>query len=307
LLETQLFPSRLHTIYLQHHSDLFNCIFLSKLRQILPIPVSRDSKRRNALLRIFPAPSPALNNKATPFVLPISDSSLLFLRTTLQSTKNLPSHITMSNSYYGVPQYHSLPHSSHNSHGHHGRSRRGPRISSQNAHRQYKPQRSPKEVPETPTYNEYLQRLEAAKSFEFDDDELFCPFNLLTEDDVCLKFHPGRSRASTYGSAQLQSIHSSSGSDRGSLSSGSPEGSPLQQQVQPTPSFQFSSAPNTFNPAPSAYQQSHNMKLHQPMAQRTRNAIPIVDPSTRSVASPPLSVSPGRQMQQQQRYMPRHW
>jgi len=39
------------------------------------------------------------------------------------------------------------------------------------------------------------------------------------------------------------------------------------------------------------------MKLHQPMAQRTRNAIPIVDPSTRSVASPPLSVSPARQMQ----------
>jgi hypothetical protein len=42
------------------------------------------------------------------------------------------------------------------------------------------------------------------------------------------------------------------------------------------------------------------MKLHQPMAQRNRiNAIAIVDPSTGSVASPPLSVSPGRQMQNQ--------
>jgi len=39
-------------------------------------------------------------------------------------------------------------------------------------------------VPETPAYVEYIQRLEAAKSFEFDDDEVFCPFHLLTEDDV---------------------------------------------------------------------------------------------------------------------------
>ena len=85
---------------------------------------------------------------------------------------------------YGAPQYHQNV-SSH-PHNHHGRSRRGPRISSQNAHRHnYKAQRSPKEVPETPTYAEYLVKLEAAKSFEFDDDEVFCPFHLLTEDDVC--------------------------------------------------------------------------------------------------------------------------
>lgn len=85
---------------------------------------------------------------------------------------------------YGAPQYHHNV-SSH-PHNHHGRSRRGPRISSQNAHRHnYKAQRSPKEVPEAPTYSEYLQHLEAAKSFEFDDDEVFCPFHLLTEDDVC--------------------------------------------------------------------------------------------------------------------------
>ena len=207
---------------------------------------------------------------------------------------------------YGAPHYHSNV-SSH-SHNHHGRSRRGPRISSQNAHRQYKAQRSPKEVIEAPTYSEYLQRLEAAKSFEFDDDEVFCPFHLLTEDDVCsIHQHtldlPLYQSRSTDRSLQLQSIHSSSSSDRGSLSSGSPESSPLQHQVQPTPSFLLSGAPNTYNPAQAGFQQ--HMKLHQPMAQRTRNAIPIVDPSTRSIASPPLSVSPGRQMQQQ--YVPRRW
>lgn len=93
----------------------------------------------------------------------------------------------MANYGYGMPHYHSHV-SSHSQH-HHGRSRRGPRISSQNAQRQYKAQRSPKELlPEPPAFTEYLQRLEAAKSFEFDDDELFCPFHLLTEDDVRLLF-----------------------------------------------------------------------------------------------------------------------
>lgn len=208
---------------------------------------------------------------------------------------------------YSAPHYHSNV-SSH-SHHHHGRSRRGPRISSQNAHRQYKAQRSPKELPEPPTFTEYLQKLEAAKSFEFDDDEVFCPFHLLTEDDVC--FITSNGRQGRYQDAKctniklkLQSIHSSSSSDRGSLSSGSPDSSPLQQQVQPTPSFLLSSAPNTYNPTSGGFQQQQqHMKLHQPMAQRTRNAIPIVDPSTRVAASPPLSVSPGRQMQQH--YAPR--
>ena len=210
---------------------------------------------------------------------------------------------------YSAPHYHS--NASSHSHNHHGR-RRGPRISSQNAHRHYKAQRSPKEVPEPPTYVEYMQKLEAAKSFEFDDDEVFCPFHLLTEDDVRAVMPPIRkvtlpsaTRADTLD--QLQSIHSASSSDRGSLSSGSPESSPLQHPVQPTPSFLLSSAPNAYNPTSHGYQHSHqqHMKLHQPMAQRTRNAIPIVDPSTRSVASPPLSVSPARQMQQQ--YAQRRW
>ncbi|KAK3069590.1 hypothetical protein LTR53_011957 [Teratosphaeriaceae sp. CCFEE 6253] len=210
----------------------------------------------------------------------------------------------MASHYYSAPHY--LPNSaashnnSNNNHGHHGRSRRGPRVSSQNAQRLYnsKAQRSPKEAPEAaPAYVEYIQRLEAAMSFEFDDDEVFCPFHLLTEDD-------------------LQSIHSSSSSDRGSLASGSPDSSPLQHQVQPTPSFLFSSSAHHHNnanhnfpppPASSAasYTAQHQMKLHQPLAQRTRNAIPIVDPSTRSVASPPLSVSPGRQMPGA--FMARRW
>ncbi|KAI5362905.1 hypothetical protein Slin14017_G065860 [Septoria linicola] len=157
----------------------------------------------------------------------------------------------------------------------------GPRVSSQNAQRQYKAQRSPKEeVAPAPTYSDYLRVLQAAKGFELDDDEAFCPFNLLTEDD-------------------LNEIRSSSGSDRGSLSSGSPSGSPLQQQVQPTPSISLlSSIPTSYTPV--NYHQP-STKLHQPMAQRTRNAIPIVDPSTRSASS----VSPGRQVQQQ--YGQRRW
>ena len=219
----------------------------------------------------------------------------------------------MTSQFYGAPHY--LSNTSAQTHGHHGRSRRGPRISSQNTHRQYKTQRSPKETPEAPAHVEYFQRLEAAKCFEFDDDELFCPFHLLTEEDVRLfsqrsRYTPSRAQSGADYNWQLQSIHSSSSSDRGSLSSGSPESSPMQQQVQPTPSFSFSSAPNSYNPTPTGFQQhtsAHHqqMKLHQPMAQRTRNAIPIVDPSTRSIASPPLSVSPGRQMQQQ--YISRRW
>jgi hypothetical protein len=149
---------------------------------------------------------------------------------------------------------------------------------------------------------DYLRVLEAAKGFEFDDDEIFCPFNLLTEDDVC-RVSLSHWDAQANFPSQLQSIHSSSGSDRGSLSSGSPEGSPLQHQVQPTPSVLLTSVPNAYNS--SSFQQAQHMKLHQPMAQRSRNAIPIVDPSTRSIASPPMSVSPARQMQQQ--YIGRRW
>ncbi|KAF2813508.1 uncharacterized protein BDZ99DRAFT_258000 [Mytilinidion resinicola] len=176
-------------------------------------------------------------------------------------------------------------HSSHNHHG--GRSRRAPRISAshQRMGKQMQMYRTPKEAyVEPPTVTAFRRDFEAARSFDLEDDEVFCPFHLLTEDD-------------------LQSIHSS-GSDRSSLSSGSPEQSPLQHQLQPTPSFVLSSAPNPYTPSYQP-QQSSQTKLHQPLAQRTRNAIPIVDPSTRTVASPPPSVSPNRQMAQQ--FMSRRW
>ncbi|CBX92544.1 hypothetical protein IAQ61_006061 [Plenodomus lingam] len=184
---------------------------------------------------------------------------------------------------YGAQQH--SQHLNAHSHNHH-RSRRAPRISAQQNNKQFRQVRTPKEFNvEPPTTIAFKRDFEAARSFDIEDDEMFCPFHLLTEDD-------------------LQSIHSS-GSDRSSLSSGSPEQSPLQHQLQPTPSFVLSSAPNPYTP--SAFQPTNatQTKLHQPLAQRTRNAIPIVDPSTRAVASPPPSVSPNRQMQQQ--FMSRRW
>jgi len=211
---------------------------------------------------------------------------------------------------YQYPMHYPNTMQSHNNHTHnHHNRRRGPRMSAaQNAHRQQfvKAQRSPKEpLLESPTFNIYAKDYEAARSFEFEDDEVFCPFHLLTDDDVCLFFPSTFAPPLADPYLQLQSIHSS-GSDRSSLSSGSPEASPQQHSVQPTPSFLLST-PSNFNQA--AFQQNNavhhqqqqqqRMKIHQPMAQRTRNAIPIVDPSTRTVASPPQSVSPARQMQHQ--------
>jgi hypothetical protein len=141
------------------------------------------------------------------------------------------------------------------------------------------------------------REFELARSFDFEDDELFCPFNLMTDDDV------RRSRPSLIQlTSQLQSMHS--GSDRSSLSSGSPDNSPLQQQTQPIPIPSF--LLNTRYPALSHQAQVYQPKLHQPLPQRGQGkAIPIVDPSTRNVASPPPSVSPARQqMMQAQHFVP---
>lgn len=200
----------------------------------------------------------------------------------------------MSAYYYGQQQQHhhhpssaSSHSSSHNHHG--GRSRRAPRLSnSQNSHRQFRGVRSMKELTETPANSAFRMRFEAGRSFDLDDDLEFCP-SLLTEDD-------------------LISIHSSS-SD-GSLSSGSPQSSPLQPQIQPsqqvTPSFSISSAAsnNTYNPVNGFQSNNQQMKIHQPSALRSRNAIPIVNPSTgMRVPSPPSSISPA--MMQQQSYQHR--
>jgi hypothetical protein len=123
----------------------------------------------------------------------------------------------------------------------------------------------------------FRARFEAGRSFDLDDDLEFCP-GLLTEDD-------------------LQSIHSSS--DRSSLSSGSPASSPLQQQIQPaqqvSPGFSLSTHSNPYASSPSSFFQPSQMKIHQTTTGRSRNAIPIVNPSTgMRVPSPPLSISPSR-------------
>lgn len=216
----------------------------------------------------------------------------------------------------------TLAHQPHTSHGHHGRNRRGPRASSQNTHRQYKAQARVKEVPTAPDYSDYMARLEAARGFDLEDDMSFCPFHLLTEDDV-RSLDSCRRQSTDFD--QLQSIHSATMSERGSASSGSPDSSPLQQstypQPQPTPALMLSSTTNSFTPAPMASvmhgnqfnvhlpqsSMSHKTKLHQPMAQRIRNPIPIVDPSTRpgTITPPQQSISPNRMHQQQ--YMQRRW
>ncbi|MCJ1484789.1 hypothetical protein MMC06_004962 [Schaereria dolodes] len=231
--------------------------------------------------------------------------------------------------YYGAQHHQPSSATSHASHNHHGgRSRRAPRLSSQNSHRQFRGVRSMKELTEAPTVSVFRTRFEAGRSFDLDDDLEFCP-GLLTEDDVStlstsgiisevspnsITTTPVCVRATStdgHSGKQLQSIHSSA-SDRSSLSSGSPDSSPLQQQIQPTqqvtPNFSISSASNnSYNPA-TGFQTNNNhhpMKIHQPSAVRTRNAIPIVNPSTgMRLASPPSSISPARM--QQQTYT-RHW
>jgi hypothetical protein len=216
----------------------------------------------------------------------------------------------MANFYSYGAQHHSS-HPNLQSHQHHaGRSRRATRASAahhNHNHKQARALRLQREAEELANERAWAfrQTFEAARSFDFEDDELFCPFNLLTDDDVSvdglsIEFL-GIEPLTTL--PQLQSMHS--GSDRSSLSSGSPEHSPLQQQIQPTPSFLL--PPSNSFPNPS-YQAQSQPKLHQPLAQRIGpKAIPIVDPSTRSVASPPPSVpsvSPARQLMQAQQFIP---
>ncbi|KAL8942470.1 MAG: hypothetical protein Q9211_001364 [Gyalolechia sp. 1 TL-2023] len=220
----------------------------------------------------------------------------------------------MSAYYYG-PQHHhpsSILSRSSSSQNHHGsRSRRAPRLSaSQHTPRQFRGVRSMKELTESPPISAFRARFEAGRSFDLDDDLEFCP-GLLTEDDVWNWLGSPiwcGSIADRHCVRQLQSIHSAS-SD-GSMSSGSPQSSPLQQQIQPqqvTPTFSIPSAStNAYNPSnfPSDNNQ-HRLKLHQPAALRSRNAIPIVNPSTgMRVPSPPTSISPA--MMQQQTYA-RRW
>ncbi|KAJ9193417.1 hypothetical protein DTO027B5_1647 [Paecilomyces variotii] len=185
-------------------------------------------------------------------------------------------------------QHHHHAAASHmvsNTNNHGGRSRRGPRMGSQNTQRQFRGVKSMRELAEAPTITAFRARFEAGRSFDLDDDLEFCP-GLLTEDD-------------------LHSIHSS-GSDRSSLSSGSPDSSPLQHQIQPaqqvTPSISLSPA-STNAYVPSAMNGNLNqMGFQQPAAVRARKVIPIVNPHTGvTLSSPPTSISPGA-MQNQRRW-----
>ncbi|KAL8902540.1 MAG: hypothetical protein Q9207_004616 [Kuettlingeria erythrocarpa] len=95
-----------------------------------------------------------------------------------------------------------------------------------------------KELTESPPTSAFRARFEAGRSFDLDDDLEFCP-GLLTEDDVSSRPSPLNvaptvvcdQDADDGYEQQLHSIHSSS-SD-GSMSSGSPQSSPLQHQIQP--------------------------------------------------------------------------
>lgn len=129
--------------------------------------------------------------------------------------------------------------------------------------------RSMKELTESASVAAFRARYEAGRSFDLDDDLEFCPAGLLNDDE-------------------LQSISSNS-SDRSSVSSGSPDGSPLQHQVQPNFALPTPAYPNV----PGYYQTTHG-QVKFPTSTRTRNAIPIVNPMTgQRVASPPLA-SPSR-------------
>jgi hypothetical protein len=206
----------------------------------------------------------------------------------------------MSTFFYGGQHHHQQqqhhqvqhPHPMPQSHNHHGRSRRAPRLpSAQNSHRQFRGPKVVKEVviSEAPSMAAYRARFEAGRSFDLDDDLEFCP-NLLTFDE-------------------RQSV--TSGSDRSSLSSGSPSSSPLQAQIQPhqiTPALAISSAATSAYMSPPSFNSNNSsLKIHQPFAIRSSrtSAIPIVNPSTGNrIASPPSSISPGMM---QQTTMARRW
>ncbi len=80
-------------------------------------------------------------------------------------------------------------HHNNNHHHHGGRSRRAPRLASlHHSNKHFRPSRAPKEVPEPANVIAFRRDFEAARSFELEDDEMFCPFHLLTEDDVSHPF-----------------------------------------------------------------------------------------------------------------------
>jgi hypothetical protein len=205
----------------------------------------------------------------------------------------------------------------HASNNHHGRSRRAPKMTSQNTQRQFRGVKSMRELAEAPAVTAFRARFEAGRSFDLDDDLEFCP-GLLTEDDVCFDMaispyiHPLKTVTIfnkvtwaillTY--LQLHSIHSAS--DRSSLSSGSPDTSPLQHQIQPvqqvTPSISLSPAQTNAYVHPGVAGNPNHVNYQQP-ANRTRKVIPIINPNTgMTLSSPPSSISPAMMQNAQRRW-----
>jgi len=163
-------------------------------------------------------------------------------------------------------------------------------MAQQNAHRQFRGVKSMRELAEAPAVTAFRARFEAGRSFDLDDDLEFCP-NLLTDED-------------------LHSIHSAS-SDRSSLSSGSPDTSPLQHQIQPvqqvTPAISLSPAStNAFvhaNVGANVAANPNHVNFNQPAANRTRKVIPIINPTTgMTMTSPPSSISPAMMQTAQRRW-----
>ncbi|KAJ5106747.1 hypothetical protein N7456_003422 [Penicillium angulare] len=191
----------------------------------------------------------------------------------------------MSAFMYTHQQQHHPHHNTHMSqNNHHGRSRRAPKMAAQNAQRQFRGVKSMRELAEAPAVTAFRARFEAGRSFDLDDDLEFCP-NLLTDED-------------------LHSIHSAS-SDRSSLSSGSPDTSPLQHQIQPvqqvTPAISLS--PASANSYVHGVGNPHHHQNYQQPANRTRKVIPIINPNTgMSLASPPSSISPAMMQTAQRRW-----
>ncbi|CAI7580897.1 unnamed protein product [Penicillium bialowiezense] len=183
--------------------------------------------------------------------------------------------------------YNQQHHGAHMQSANHGRSRRAPKMASQNA-RQFRGVKSMRELAEAPAVTAFRARFEAGRSFDLDDDLEFCP-GLLTEDD-------------------LHSIHSAS--DRSSLSSGSPDTSPLQHQIQPvqqvTPSISLSPAQTNSYVHPGVAGNPNHVNYHQQQQQpanRTRKVIPIINPSTgMTMTSPPSSISPAMMQTAQRRW-----
>jgi len=192
-------------------------------------------------------------------------------------------------------------------HPHHAsRSRRSQRYgTTQGSSKPVKTPRIHKESGEHAQSSTFRNAYEAARSFDLEDDEAFCPWHLLTEDDVCTSAHVNAASGLQTNLAQLHYIHSSSSDRSSSSSSGSPESSPMQPQLQPTPAFSLPGSAH--NSMAAVFQQgsASHLKVHQPLAQRAR-AIPIIDPTSRNT-SPPTSISPARQVQKSSYLASRRW